>query len=341
MIIYRVPHRVSAFGGGSDYRQFIRENGYGHCIGFAIDKYSYVSVKRLPKFHDYFTRVTYSEVEVVNNNRDIKHNTIRTAIGHMGMMDVPLEINYVSDLPGGVGLGSSSSLIVALVAALYYLRTGKDIQMKNLIREAFQIEFVCTGRNVGYQDICFSALGNLQEISFLYQPRPIAYASSSRSYQVEYHTFSGQVVKLFEEYGLLFYVGNHNSAEVVSKYVGKLAASAEQKVIRYLAEQASKTIRSRCKPEDLGWLLSQSWEMKRKISPNISSDRVDNLLTLCLENGAYGGKLCGGGGSGSIFILAPPDTHAEIARVMVGEACVRIPYKVSLGGCERILPTII
>ena len=47
MIISRTPYRISLFGGGSDYPHWYRQHG-GSVLGFAIDKYCYLSVRPLP-----------------------------------------------------------------------------------------------------------------------------------------------------------------------------------------------------------------------------------------------------------------------------------------------------
>ncbi|CAA7627639.1 hypothetical protein MCP1_690001 [Candidatus Terasakiella magnetica] len=62
MIISRTPFRVSLFGGGSDYPQWYRKNG-GAVVGFAINKYCYISLRPLPQFFQHKHRLVYSKVE--------------------------------------------------------------------------------------------------------------------------------------------------------------------------------------------------------------------------------------------------------------------------------------
>ena len=86
MIISRTPFRISLFGGGTDYPTWFREHG-GSVIGTAIDKYCYISVRRLPPFFEHKSRIVYSQVELVNAVSDIKHPAVRgdpVRAGHQG-----------------------------------------------------------------------------------------------------------------------------------------------------------------------------------------------------------------------------------------------------------------
>lgn len=56
MIITRTPFRVSLFGGGTDYPAWYLENG-GAVLGTTIDKYCYLSVRKLPPFFEHKHRI--------------------------------------------------------------------------------------------------------------------------------------------------------------------------------------------------------------------------------------------------------------------------------------------
>lgn len=65
MIVSRTPFRISLFGGGTDYPAWFREHG-GAVLGLAIDKYCYITLRRLPPFFEHRSRIVYSQVELVN-----------------------------------------------------------------------------------------------------------------------------------------------------------------------------------------------------------------------------------------------------------------------------------
>ena len=74
MIISRTPLRISFFGGGSDYKEWV-DNEQGVVLSSTIDKYIYITLRELPKFFDHNYRVVYSKIESVKNINEIKFNS--------------------------------------------------------------------------------------------------------------------------------------------------------------------------------------------------------------------------------------------------------------------------
>jgi D-glycero-alpha-D-manno-heptose-7-phosphate kinase len=83
MIISRTPFRVSLFGGDTDYPDWIREHG-GAVLGVAINKYFYITARRLPPFFGHKHRVVYSVIEAVQETAQIKHPAVRAVFSEMG-----------------------------------------------------------------------------------------------------------------------------------------------------------------------------------------------------------------------------------------------------------------
>ena len=121
MILTKTPFRISFAGGGSDY--IANNNLYGQVISATIDKYIYVMVN---KKHDGKIRVSYSKTENVNNVNQIEHLIIRNCLKYCGISK-GIEIVIMADIPSsGSGLGSSSSLTVGLLKALYEFKKKKN-----------------------------------------------------------------------------------------------------------------------------------------------------------------------------------------------------------------------
>ena len=64
MIITKTPYRISFFGGGSDYPQWYNKFG-GSVLSTTIDKFIYISCRKLPPFFDHNYRVVWSKIENV------------------------------------------------------------------------------------------------------------------------------------------------------------------------------------------------------------------------------------------------------------------------------------
>src|ERR1700689_1775310 len=115
MIVSCAPFRVSFAGGGSDIPSFYRSNR-GAVLSCAIAKYSFIVVH--PFFNANKNHLKYTRTELVDHIDEIKHPILREAL-RMQDIGPGIEIVSVADIPGGTGLGSSSSFSVALINALY------------------------------------------------------------------------------------------------------------------------------------------------------------------------------------------------------------------------------
>src|SRR5882724_631680 len=163
MTITRTPYRVSFFGGGTDYPAWIREHG-GAVLATAIDKYCYITCRRLPPFFEHKHRIVYSVIESVSSNAEIRHPAVRATLQWANVTE-GLEIHHDGDLPARSGLGSSSSFTVGLVHALHALR-GNMSNKNQLAKTAIHIEQDLIGENVGSQDQIIAAYGGLNYIQF-------------------------------------------------------------------------------------------------------------------------------------------------------------------------------
>src|SRR6202047_1479189 len=119
MIITRTPLRISFFGGGTDYPVWSNQNG-GAVLSTAIDKYCYITCRRMPPFFDYRSRVSYSKVENVASNEAIEHPSVRGCLQFLKIRE-GVEIHHVADLPARTGLGTSSAFTVGLLLRPYPL----------------------------------------------------------------------------------------------------------------------------------------------------------------------------------------------------------------------------
>lgn len=163
MIITRTPYRVSFFGGGTDYPAWSREHG-GAVLATAIDKFCYITCRRLPPFFEHKHRIVYSVIESVSSNEEIQHPAVRATLQWANVTE-GLEIHHDGDLPARSGLGSSSSFTVGLVHAVHALR-GEMTNTTQLAKAAIHIEQDILRENVGSQDQILAAYGGLNYIRF-------------------------------------------------------------------------------------------------------------------------------------------------------------------------------
>ncbi|MCB0085940.1 MAG: GHMP kinase, partial [Caldilineaceae bacterium] len=154
MIITKTPLRISFLGGGTDFRGFFHQED-GWVLSSAIDKFIYVVVKE--RF-DSKIRVGYTRTEMVDHVDEVQHELVREALRKTGITQ-GIEIATMADIPSeGSGLGSSSTVTVGLLNALYtYL--NQPVGHEQLAREACEIEIDILGKPIGVQDQYIAAYG--------------------------------------------------------------------------------------------------------------------------------------------------------------------------------------
>src|SRR4051794_7372259 len=161
VIVSKTPLRISLVGGATDLPAFYERHG-GAVVATSIDKYVHVAVAR--RFEGDI-RVSYSRTEIVPTASDLEHELVREGLRATGMPR-GIDIVTLADLPSGTGLGSSSTVMVGTLAALY-AHQGIHRPPVALAEEAAQIEIETLGKPIGRQDQYAAALGGFNLIEFL------------------------------------------------------------------------------------------------------------------------------------------------------------------------------
>src|SRR5690606_7289960 len=157
MLIVQTPLRISFFGGGTDFRAYFIQEG-GCVLSTTIDKYIFVTIKR--RF-DQMLRVGYTKTEMVATLDELQHELIREALRKTGI-GCGVEVTTMGDVPSaGSGLGSSSTVTVGALHAMYSL-LGQLVPAERLAQEACEIEIDTLGKPIGIQDQYIAALGGLR-----------------------------------------------------------------------------------------------------------------------------------------------------------------------------------
>lgn len=288
MIITKTPFRVSFCGGGSDIADFYRI--YGGCVlSTTINRYMYLTIH--PYFDETKTALRYSEIEITDDIRKVKHSIFHQVLLDMGISGV--EISSTADVPSGTGLGSSSSFTVGLLHTLYcYL--GKFASKERLAHDACQVEIEKLGNPIGKQDQYAAAYGGLNFIEF----------NRNDSVTVSPVIMRNETKEALEENLMMFYTGiTHNANVILAEQ--KRNMSQENKT-RNLIEmcrlaQAMKSSLEENELSDFGKILNEGWVKKRELASGVTSTRIDELYEYAMKNGASGGKILGAGGGG--FLL--------------------------------------
>lgn len=302
MIISRTPFRISLFGGGTDYPAWYLKHG-GAVLGTTINKYCYISVRRLPPFFDFTHRIVYSKIELVKDIANIQHPAVRAVLQEAGI-EAGLEIHHDGDLPARSGLGSSSSFTVGMLNAIHALR-GRMTSSWFLAEEAIRIEQKVIGEHVGSQDQIWAACGGTNVIEF----------RTDGTYSVTPVVMSPERRRELQSHMLLFFTGiSRFASEVAEKKIANLQTKERQLfAMRRMVDEALSILQSeRANLRDIGTLLHEGWMMKRELAEGVSTPLIDEIYQAGMAAGAFGGKLLGAGGGGFVLFYAPPERHTAI-----------------------------
>lgn len=322
MIITKTPFRMSFFGGGTDMPEFFRENG-GAVLSTTFDKYCYVNVRHLPRFFDYSTELTYSNIERVSSVEDIQHPAIRNAMKFLDMHE--LRLTYEADLPARSGLGTSSSFAVGMLNAFYTLK-GKYADKKKLADEAIHLERELCGESGGWQDQIAAAFGGLNRINF-----------NADGYEVLPVIISPQRKKELNQNLLMFFTGFTRFSSEIQK-ANAIQKSDKTKQLREmltLVDEAENVLTNKnINLNEFGRLLDHTWKLKRQTGKAVSTDNIDYLYEKGISAGALGGKLLGAGGGGFLLFYVEKEKQAAVKEAM--KELLYIPFEFEDGGTRVI-----
>jgi D-glycero-alpha-D-manno-heptose-7-phosphate kinase len=313
VIFSRAPLRISLGGGGTDLPSYYGEHG-GFLVAGAIDKYIYMLV------HTVFQRrykMKYSETEDVDEVASIRHPILRETLSRHWRGN-PLEIASVADVPAGTGMGSSGAFTVSLLKGLAHARRT-SITQGALAEAACEIEIDRLREPCGKQDPYVAAHGGICAYTF----------ATDGSVTVEPLELSAQTLRALREQLLLFYTGEAREASAVLTDQMQRTKTGDEDMLENLHNTKEIGIHSRelLLSGDLfayAELMHEHWINKRKRSPGMASERIDELYTLARRSGVVGGKLVGAGGGG--FLLVYARNPADTRQAMAAAGATELPF---------------
>ncbi|MCA6478666.1 MAG: kinase [Chitinophagaceae bacterium] len=325
MVITKTPYRVSFFGGGTDFPLWFRENG-GSVISTAINQFCYVSVRRKPPFFPHKHRFVYSEMEDVNELKDIKHPAIKGVLQWL-QWEEGLEIHHDGDLPARSGLGSSSAFTVGLLNAMYQLM-GRATTLQQLAKDAIQVEQEVIGEVVGSQDQIAVACGGFNRIDFLpeggWVVKPVS-VSSTRLQQLQDHL-------------LLYFTGFSRFASQIeaSKLVNFSSRKQELQRMMQMVTDAERLLIDESRDlHEFGSMLQEAWEYKKSLSTGVTTTAIDDIYNRAIAAGSIGGKILGAGGGGFMLFFVSPENQPAVRKALNG--FIEVPFQFEQEGSRVVL----
>jgi D-glycero-alpha-D-manno-heptose-7-phosphate kinase len=321
LIRSRAPLRLGLAGGGTDVSPYCDQFG-GAILNATIDYYAYAALEPAETgtvefvSADLHESATYPAQPVLAN--DGKLDLFKAVYNHVvrnfnGGKPLALRLSTRVDVPAGSGLGSSSTLVVAMLAA-YAEWLNLPMDDYELARTAFVIERMEAGLKGGKQDQYAATFGGFNFMEF------------GRDGQVLVNPLRVKdwVVSELEASLLLYYTGTARiSAAIIDEQSRNVRDKNSQalEAMHAIKEEAfrMKECLLRGDFKRLHQVLRSSWESKKRMASQISNEHIERLYARALDAGAYCARISGAGGGGFMIFLTDPIHKDKVAAELRAE----------------------
>jgi D-glycero-alpha-D-manno-heptose-7-phosphate kinase len=318
LIRSRAPLRLGLAGGGTDVSPYCDEFG-GAVLNATIDYYAYAALEPLSTgtvefvSADLDRQASYPAAPVIANDgcldlfKAVYNHVVRHY--HQGQ-PLSLRMSTRVDVPAGSGLGSSSTLVVAMLAA-FKEWLNLPLGDYELAQTAFIIEREEAGLKGGKQDQYAAAFGGFNFMEF----------DRSGSVLVNPLRVKEWVVSELEASLLLYFTGNSRaSAEIIQEQSRNVRDrnTPALEAMHSIKEEAfrMKECLLRGDFKALHEVLRGSWESKKRMASLITNEHIERIYARALEAGAHCAKISGAGGGGFMMFLTDPIHKDKVAAAL-------------------------
>jgi D-glycero-alpha-D-manno-heptose-7-phosphate kinase len=331
MLIARAPARVSFAGGGTDFESYYAKFG-GLVVSAAIDKHFYVflTVNRRDDIQimssDYQTFYRQNAGEEMLWDGDLA--LPRAVLSHFDIRE-GLSMFLASQVPPGTGLGSSSTVTVAIIKAVSSL-LNLGLSKREIAELACTVEIDKLEMPIGKQDQYAAAYGGINAITF-----------SRDGIQIEPLMLSPQTLEGLESDILLFYTGEaRESARMLSAQnnavrTGDPGVLESLHAIKGMAFDMRRSLEAG-RLSVFGEILDASWQCKKRLAAGISTPQIDEYYETARAHGAIGGKITGAGGGGFLMLYCCRGAGPRVTKALEQMGLRRMDFSVDFDGA-RIL----
>jgi D-glycero-alpha-D-manno-heptose-7-phosphate kinase len=326
--------RISFGGGGTDLPAYYEQFG-GCVLSATINKYFYTI---LTPRSDSRIQVISSDLRVFESWHDIAQVNLRGTSLEIPMAvlkemncNVAVDLFLASEIPPGTGLGSSASVCVNVLKTLCtYLQ--QPISKYDLAARSFYIARHVLGKYIGKQDEYAAAFGGLNFISFHPDGRT----------EVVPIDLNAALLSELQQRLMLFFTGSAHHSWTILQEQESSSQSQAGTAVAALHEIKTLGIRMRNALQqrdirELGTLLDEGWQAKRRISTKISTPRIDELYSLARERGAVGGKITGAGGGGFLLLYCEPEFQADVRDAMRARNVHEMTFAFDMQGAQAVV----
>lgn len=314
----KAPLRLGLAGGGTDVAPFCDEYG-GYVLNVTIGLYAYCTIEptkdgKISFFasdrDEYFECESTSKIEL--DEKLLLHKGVYNRIVKDYNHGKPLSFKMTTyaDVPAGSGLGSSSTMVVALIKA-YMEWLNLPLGEYDTANLAYEIERIDLGLSGGMQDQYSATFGGLNFMEFLGGKRVIVNPLRIKNW----------IKNEFENSLILYYLGaSRDSAKIITEQIKNVEKKNRKNIDAMLETKEKAVIMKEAilkgDFEAFAKCLNSGWEAKKRMASVISNKEIDDIFNYVMSNGGKAAKISGAGGGGFMMIIVDPAKRFELVEAL-------------------------
>ena len=311
----KAPLRIGLAGGGTDVSPYSDVYG-GAILNATISLYANATIEPLEENRIILEAIDRNEEQQfdwntelpVNGQLDLLKGVYNRIQKDYGIKQKGFRLSTFVDAPAGSGLGTSSTLVVAIIGAsteMLRLPLGEY----DMAHYAYDIERVDLGLAGGKQDQYAATFGGVNFMEFYDGDKVIVNPLRVKQ----------QYLFELENNLLLYYTStSRESAEIIKKQRTNVTEKKEKPIeaMHHLKEQAlmMKEALLKGRLNEIGEILDYGFRQKKQMAEGISNELMDNIYDTARKAGATGGKISGAGGGGFMIFYCPADSKYKVIR---------------------------
>lgn len=314
----KAPLRLGLAGGGTDVSPYSDLFG-GAILNATISLFAHATIEPLNNGKIEFIALDRNEsiqfdatdILTVADILPLHIGVYNRIVKEFAHKPLSFRLSTFVDAPAGSGLGTSSTLMVAILGAfIEWLKL--PLGEYDIAHLAYDIERVDLNMAGGKQDQYAATFGGVNFMEFLKEDQVIV---NPLRIKPEYlNELSNNLV--------LYYTQTSRfSSDIISSQSKSVTDKNESAIeaMHQLKEQAEMMKRAVALGEidKIGEILDFGWQNKKKMAQGISNTDIDNLYQTALANGATGGKISGAGGGGFMIFYCPRNTRYQVVDALV------------------------
>lgn len=316
----RAPLRLGLAGGGTDVSPYSELYG-GNVLNAAIDMYAYCTISTSDDGQLEFRAAdlgeswaSEAETELALEEPLMLHKAIynRMVRDFNDGRPLPVKVTTSADAPPGSGLGTSSTMVVAIVRA-YQELLRLPLGEYDLAQLAYDIERKDCRLAGGKQDQYVATFGGFNFMEFFADDRVIVNPLRIRV----------EIVNEIESSMLLYFTGRSRESANIIKEQMHSATSRDDKSVQAMHKVKRSALQMKeallkAEIRTMAGILGEAWRAKRDMAQSISNPRIDEIYDRALRAGALSAKISGAGGGGFMMLFVEPISKLDVVKALSG-----------------------